>query len=150
LCGKTGVDSGRRVNKRDTLILPLCYTVVKLFQGYKMETLFWQKFDELLKTQKMVIDRPKNTRHPRFPEMVFPIDYGYLEGTQSQDGGGIDLWSGTAGHRNLIAIVVTLDIMKKDSEIKLLIGCTEEEIRNIEEFHNCYYQVGLLIRRPDG
>jgi inorganic pyrophosphatase len=113
-----------------------------------MKTLFWQKLDELIQTQKMVIDRPKNTHHPRWPEMVFPIDYGYLEGTQSQDGGGIDLWSGTAKHRDLTAIMVTLDTMKKDSEIKLIIGCTEEEIKTIEEFHNCYYQAGLLVRRP--
>ena len=80
--------------------------------------------------------------------MVFPIDYGYLDGTQSQDGGGIDLWSGTAPHRDLTAIMVTLDTKKKDSEVKLIIGCTEEEIKTIEEFHNGYYQSGILIRRP--
>jgi inorganic pyrophosphatase len=113
-----------------------------------METLFWQRLDDLIKTQKMVVDRPKNSRHPRWPEMIFPIDYGYLEGTQSQDGGGIDLWSGSTPERDLKGIVVTLDIKKKDSEIKLLIGCTEEEIKIIEDFHNRYYQSGILIRRP--
>jgi inorganic pyrophosphatase len=113
-----------------------------------MPTLFWQRLDDLIKTQKIVIDRPKNTAHPRWPEMIFPLDYGYLDGTHSMDGGGIDLWSGSAPHRSLTAIMVTLDIKKKDSEVKLLIGCTEEEIKTIEAFHNCYYQSGILIRRP--
>ena len=113
-----------------------------------MNTLFWERLDDLIKSQKIIIDRPKNTPHPRWPEMIFPLDYGYLEGTTSMDGGGIDLWSGSAAHRNLTAIVVTIDIKKKDSEIKLIIGCTEEEIKTIEAFHNRYYQSGILIPRP--
>jgi inorganic pyrophosphatase len=113
-----------------------------------METLFWQNLDELIKSQKIVIDRPKNTRHPKWPEILFPIDYGYLDDTTSMDGGGIDLWLGSAPHRNLTAIMVTLDTKKKDSEIKLIIGCTEEEITTIEAFHNRYYQSGILIPRP--
>lgn len=65
------------------------------------------------------------------------------------DGGGIDLWMGSAPHRDLTAIAVTIDTKKKDSEIKLIIGYTEEEIKNIEELHNRYYQSGIIIRRPD-
>jgi inorganic pyrophosphatase len=113
-----------------------------------MRTRFWSRLDELIKSQKIVIDRPKNSHHPRWPQMVFPLDYGYLEGTASMDGGGIDLWVGSASHHDITAIVVTLDVKKKDSEIKLLIGCTEEEIGIIEKFHNRYYQSGILIRRP--
>jgi inorganic pyrophosphatase len=112
-----------------------------------METRFWQRLDDLIKTQKMVIDRPKGSAHPRFPNIIFPIDYGYLDGTQSQDGGGIDVWSGSAPHRKLTAIAVTLDTMKKDSEIKLLIGCTEEEIGIIERFHNGKYMSALVVYR---
>ncbi len=113
-----------------------------------MRTRFWSRLDELIKSQKIVIDRPKNSHHPRWPEIVFPLDYGYLEGTSSMDGGGIDLWVGSAPHRDLTAIVVALDIKKKDSEIKLIIGCTDEETGIIERFHNKYYQSGILIRRP--
>jgi len=113
-----------------------------------METLFWQRLDELIKTQKLVIDRPKNTRHPRWPEMIFPLDYGYLDGTVAQDGGGIDVWAGSDPERGLKGIMVTLDTKKKDSEIKLLIGCTEEETRIIEKFHNGHFQSGILVRRP--
>jgi inorganic pyrophosphatase len=113
-----------------------------------METLFWQRLDDLIASQKIVIDRPKNSHHPKWPEMVFPLDYGYLEGTSSMDGGGIDLWVGSAPHRDLTGIAVTLDTKKKDAEIKLIIGCTEEEVKIIEEFHNCYFQSAIIVRRP--
>jgi inorganic pyrophosphatase len=113
-----------------------------------METLFWQRLDGLIKTQKLVIDRPKASAHPRYPDLIFPLDYGYLEGTASMDGGGIDVWSGSDPERSLKGIMVTLDTVKKDSEIKLLIGCTEEETRIIEEFHNGKYMSAILVRRP--
>ena len=43
------------------------------------------------------------------------------------DGGEIDVWLGTAGGKQVNGIVCTVDRMKRDSEIKLLIGCTAEE-----------------------
>ena len=42
------------------------------------------------------------------------------------DGGGIDVWVGS-GEKTVDAIMCIVDMMKRDSEIKLLIGCTEEE-----------------------
>jgi len=114
-----------------------------------METLFWTRLDDLIASSKIVIDRPKDKPHPRWPDMIFPLDYGYLESTTAIDGGGIDLWLGSASHRNLTAIMCTIDIKKKDAEIKLLIGCTGEEIGIIERFHNRYYQSGILVPRPE-
>ena len=49
----------------------------------------------------------------------------------------------------LIAIACTIDMKKKDAEIKLIIGCTEEEIGIIEEFHNSRYQSAIIIRREE-
>jgi inorganic pyrophosphatase len=114
-----------------------------------MPALFWERLDELIKTQKIVIDRLKGTRHPNFPDFIYPLDYGYLEGTASMDGNGIDLWSGTAPHRNLTAIACTVDTMKKDSEIKLIIGCTEEEIAIVETFLNSKFMSAIVVRRQD-
>lgn len=114
-----------------------------------METQFWSCLDELIKTSKIVIDRPKGTAHPRYPNLIFPLDYGYLEGTTAADSGGIDVWTGTAKHRKLTAIACTIDMKKKDAEIKLIIGCTEEEIGIIKKFHNGRYQSAIIIRREE-
>jgi inorganic pyrophosphatase len=116
----------------------------------KMKTLFWSRLDELIKSSEVIIDRPKGTPHPRYPDLIFPLDYGYLKGTTGGDGDGIDVWRGTAGHRKLTAIGCTVDMKKKDAEIKLIIGCTDEEIAIIEKCHNGLHQSAIIIRRSKG
>ena len=64
------------------------------------------------------------------------------------DGGGIDAWKGTGGDY-VDAIIVTLDLGKKDSEIKILVGCSEDEKRLVIAAHNGEYQKGILIRRSE-
>ena len=113
-----------------------------------MNEAFWRMLDDLVKGHEIVIDRPKGSRHPRYPEVVYRLDYGYLKGTSSMDGGGIDLWLGSKQERRAEAIICTVDTLKGDSEIKLLIGCSEEEMEIANEFHNeSEYMKGLLIRR---
>lgn len=108
---------------------------------------FWDALDELVKNSDIVIDRPKGTTHPRFPDFVYKVDYGYLKETTSMDGGGIDVWVGT-DEKKIDAIICIVDLMKKDSEIKILIGCTEEEKQIIYQTHNeTKYMKGILIRR---
>ena len=64
------------------------------------------------------------------------------------DGGGIDVWRGSDAAGKLDAIICTIDLKKKDSEIKLLIGCTRDEKKLIMEFHDLNeYMKGLLIER---
>ena len=68
--------------------------------------------------------------------MIYEVDYGYPENTASMDGSGIDLWRGSDPDGKPDAVICTVDLMKRDSEIKLLIGCTEEEKEIILAFHN--------------
>lgn len=57
------------------------------------------------------------------------------------------MWVGTNG-KKIDAIMCVLDLIKKDSEIKILIGCTEEEKAIIYETHNeTPYMKGIMIRR---
>ena len=50
-------------------------------------TAFWHAIDTLVSESRIVIDRPKGSRHPKHPKLIYPVDYGYLEGTLSMDGG---------------------------------------------------------------
>lgn len=109
---------------------------------------FWAALDKLTETSNIVIDRAKGTPHPRYTEYIYPLDYGYLEGTSSMDGEGIDVWVGTDPAKQLTALLCTVDLVKRDSEIKLLLGCTEEEIQTVLEFHNQHELMrGMLVRR---
>lgn len=44
------------------------------------------------KTVKGKIDRPLGTHHPRHPDMVYPINYGYVEGVMAEDGAEQDVY----------------------------------------------------------
>ena len=109
---------------------------------------FWNAIDKIVSESKIVIDRPKGTAHPRFPDFVYRVDYGYLENTSSMDGGGIDVWVGTDERKQIDAIMCIVDLMKRDSEIKILIGCTEAEKDIVYQTHNeTDYMKGILISR---
>jgi inorganic pyrophosphatase len=65
------------------------------------------------------------------------------------DGGGIDVWKGTAGNC-IDAIICTVDLRKKDSEVKILIGCSEMEKQAVLQFHNnSEFMKGVLVRKSE-
>lgn len=111
---------------------------------------FWTTIDELVETKRVVIDRPKGSVHPRFPDFIYPVDYGYLDGTSSMDGNGIDVWVGSKKEKIVDAIMCIVDIMKHDAEIKVLMGCTEHEKELVYKVHNeTSFVKGLMIfRKP--
>ena len=110
---------------------------------------FWTAIDKLVSESEIVIDRPKGTCHPKYPEYIYPLDYGYLENTSAMDGGGIDVWKGSDGN-NVDAIICTVDLLKKDSEIKILIGCKADEKQLVLDCHNeSEFMKGILIRRNE-
>ena len=111
-------------------------------------TVFWKTLDELVKQSKIVINSPKGTAHPRFPDFIYEVDYGYLQNTSSMEGAGIDVWVGTKECKSIDAFMCIVDLIKRDSEIKILIGCTEEEKVIIYKVHNeTQYMKGILIER---
>ena len=108
---------------------------------------FWKALDQLVDKSEIIIDRPKGTAHPKYPNFIYRVDYGYLSNTSSMDGAGIDVWVGS-GDKKIDAIMCIVDLMKKDSEIKIMIGCTEEEKAIVYETHNeTEFMKGVLIRR---
>lgn len=108
---------------------------------------FWEALDKLVSNSEIIIDRPKGTVHPRYSNFIYQVDYGYLKDTASMDGTGIDVWVGSA-EKKINAIICTVDLLKKDSEIKILIGCTEEEKNIIYKTHNeTQFMKGILIPR---
>ena len=119
-------------------------------RGEEMDTNnedFWKALDELVNNSDIIIDRPKGTAHPKYPDFIYKVDYGYLKETSSMDGTGIDVWVGS-GEKKINAIMCIVDLNKKDSEIKILIGCTEEEKEMVYETHNeTPFMKGVLIRR---
>lgn len=108
---------------------------------------FWKALDELVNNSEIVIDRPKGSAHPKYSSSVYQVNYGYLKETSSMDGKGIDVWVGS-GEKKIDSIMCTVDLVKKDSEIKILIGCTDDEKAIVYKTHNeTPFMKGVLIRR---
>jgi inorganic pyrophosphatase len=97
---------------------------------------FWQAMSVLARDSSIVLDRPRGSAHPRYPEVIYPLDYGYLENTFAGDGDGIDVWLGSKENKTLTGILCTFDTLKRDAEIKLLIGCTMEDVEIIRGFNS--------------
>ncbi len=113
---------------------------------YLNNALFWQKLDTLYLSNKVVIDKPKGYVHPLYANLVYPVNYGYLEDTVGVDD-GIKVYKGSV-KTGLEHVVISADVLKKDIEVKLLINCSEEEISEILFFLNqTDLQKSVLISR---
>jgi inorganic pyrophosphatase len=111
-----------------------------------MDAKFWEKIAALVESSKAVVDRPKGSSHPRFKDFVYPVDYGHLEGTQGGDGQEVDVWIGSL-KSGVTGVLCTVDILKKDMELKILLGCSEEEENKILRAMNSKYMSAVLVRR---
>lgn len=109
---------------------------------------FWPALDALTAAHPLVIDRPAGSAHPRYAELIYPLDYGYLDGTRGGDGAGVDAWRGSLPEAAVTAILCTVDRHKGDAELKLLLGCTPAEARQLQRFHQSGAQSALLVERP--
>lgn len=117
---------------------------------YENNAYFWQKLDTLTFSSHFVLSQPKGTSHPAYHNLVYPLDYGYLKDTLAADANGIAIYKGSIATSMVQACVVAADILKKDVEIKLLLGCTPSEEEEVLRFLNqTEFQKTVLIRRAN-
>lgn len=110
----------------------------------------WVAHEVLIRENGLSIDRPRYTRHPHFPEIVYPIDYGYINATEAPDGDGIDVFVGTA-QTGLVGVLRTTDHRKGDQEFKLIYNCSAAEVYLVNGFINfdpTLMSGELLMRQP--
>jgi len=112
---------------------------------------FWRGLETLVDAHPLRIDRPRGSAHPRYPGIIYPLDYGYLDGTRAGDGAGIDVWLGSRPDRAITGVLCTVDGEKRDVEVKILLGCTPAEAQALRAFHTGGRQAALLLlRNSDG
>ena len=112
-----------------------------------MNRKFFETLKKMVDESQIKIDRPKGSAHPRYPDYVYPLNYGYLDGTSSQDGDGIDVWVGSGDKTQVSGILVIADPVKKDSEIKILLGCDEQEADLALQSSNRGDMSAILVRK---
>lgn len=105
----------------------------------------------LNKKVKVIIDRPLGSKHPKH-NLIYPINYGYIENTISGDGKEIDAY--IIGEFNPVKIyegyVVAIIERKDDNEDKLVV-CKEkgkyskEQIKALVEFQERFFKSEVII-----
>jgi hypothetical protein len=113
-------------------------------------TIDWAGYERAIAENGITLDRPRLSRHPLYPEIVYPIDYGYVNGTMGMDGQELDVFVGTAP-TGLVGACFTTDKRKGDQELKLLWNCSPAEVYLVHGFLNFAPQhmtSELTMRRP--
>lgn len=117
-------------------------------QEIENNALFWQKVDTLVLSSTVKIEYPKGSKHKQYPNLIYPVDYCTLSDTTDPMGDQIHLYKGTNKTKRVDALVISVDILKKDCVVKLLMGCDEAETLAIMQFLNqTDFQKAVLIRR---
>ncbi len=108
---------------------------------------FWDYLQRLVESNRIVHDRPVGSTHPRYPGQTYPVSYGYLEGTAAIDSGGVDIWVGNLEKKRVVGALCTVDLLKKDTELKIIYDCTENEIEAILQFVNSDQMRAIFLKR---
>ena len=134
LAEQAPVDSGREkylAGKHDFIRYTLRKALVKSYLG---------------KTVHIVMDRPIGTPHPKHPDIIYPINYGYIEGVYGGDGEELDVYLLGVNERveEYTAKIIGIVHRKNDVEDKLAAApegmrFTAKEIEDIIHFQEQYY-----------
>ena len=104
----------------------------------------------------VTVDRPMGSIHPIHPDIVYPVNYGYIKGTLATDGEEQDAYIlGLDGPverltGRVIAIILRMDDIE-DKWVVAPIGrtFTAEEIADAVRFQEQYFQTELRLWTPD-
>jgi inorganic pyrophosphatase len=102
------------------------------------------------------IDRPIGSRHPRYPDMIYTVNYGYVEGFIAGDGEQQDAYVfGTSSPlQSFRGKVIAVYHRFNDVENKWIVSLdgsdySDEEILQGIHFQEKYFEGKLIRQLPD-
>jgi len=104
------------------------------------------------KTVQVTIDRPLGSTHPRHRDIVYPINYGFIEHTTGGDGEEIDVYllGVDVPVKSYSAVIVGVVCREDDDEDKLIaapngISFTADEMYREVEFQEKYFDSHIEV-----
>ncbi len=108
-------------------------------------------------TYTAVVDRPSGSSHPEYPDLVYPINYGYLPGVMAGDGEEQDVYILNVDQplRDFTGIVCAIIHRIDDCEDKWVMipqgtKITMEEIQRQTAFQEKYFQTEIIMKKNRG
>lgn len=101
---------------------------------------------------KVTVDRPLGSRHPKHKNIIYPINYGYIEGIIAPDGEEQDAYILGVDEpvKEFIGKVIAIIHRNDDAEEKLVVApeqafFTAEEIAKKTAFMEQYFDSEILM-----
>lgn len=102
------------------------------------------------------VDRPMGTVHPSYPDMLYPLNYGYLEEITAPDGEGQDVYVLGVDKpvRECVGRVVALIHRRNDAEDKVVVAPdgydpTRQEIEQAVAFQERWFDIDIELWNPE-
>ena len=104
------------------------------------------------RTVKVIVDRPKGSRHPKHKDIVYPVNYGYIEGIIAPDNEEQDAYIlGVNGAvKEFTGKVIAIVHRRDDAEEKWVVApegtiFTREEIEKQVLFQEQYFDFYVMM-----
>lgn len=109
------------------------------------------------KSVKVIVDRPIGTHHPKHPDILYPINYGYIPGIMAPDGEEQDAYilGVTEPVKEFEGKVIAIIHRFDDVEEKWVVApagaaFTKEEIMEQVDFQEQYFRTEILLDMTTG
>ena len=104
------------------------------------------------KTVTVTVDRPLGSRHPKHPDILYTVNYGYIEGIMAPDGEEQDAYilGVSVPVESFTGTVIAVIHRKNDVEDKWVVApnemtFTKDEIAGATYFQEQYFDIDILI-----
>ena len=104
--------------------------------NYENNAFFWQKVDSLYLSGSRRLIKKKGEQHDTYKNLVYPLDYARIEDMKSVSGHGVAVYLGSDNRNKVSGLIVAADILEKELDVKVLAGCTDEEIEDVLRYLN--------------
>ena len=101
----------------------------------------------------VTIDRPLGSAHPKYPDMVYPVNYGYVKGVMAADGEEQDAYVIGVEEpvKEFTGILIAIVHRRDDVEDKWVVApvgrsFTKEEIARQVAFQERYFQIEICMK----
>ena len=102
---------------------------------------------------KVIVDRPLGSRHPKYKDIIYPINYGYIEGIIAPDGEEQDAYvlGVNVAVKEFTGKVIAVIHRYDDVEEKWVVApegldFSEEEIKAQVDFQERYFKYSIFTR----